>query len=69
MNEPNIQVYNVDVRGDRSLTLRHVPHNSVPLAETCEEVLKHLHRLWGFSVKLETLDEDGEVVSTAECAA
>ena len=69
MNEPNIQVYNVDVRGDRSLTLRHVPHNSVPLAETREEVLKHLHRLWGFGVKLETLDTDGEVVDTAECAA
>ena len=68
MNEPNIQVYNVDVRGDRSLTLRHVPHNSVPLAETREEVLRHLHRLWGFNVRLETVDADGEVVDTAECA-
>lgn len=69
MNEPNIQVYNVDVRGDRSLTLRHVPHNSVPLAETREEVLRHLHSLWGFNVKLETLDETGEVTDTTECAA
>jgi spore cortex formation protein SpoVR/YcgB (stage V sporulation) len=69
MNEPNIQVYNVDVRGDRSLTLRHVPHNRVPLADTSAEVLKHLRRLWGFGVRLETLDADGEVVSTEECAA
>jgi spore cortex formation protein SpoVR/YcgB (stage V sporulation) len=69
MNEPNIQVYNVDIRGDRSLTLRHVPHNSVPLAKTSEEVLKHLHRLWGFGVKLECLDEEGEVINTEECAA
>ena len=69
MNEPNIQVYNVDVRGDRSLTLRHVPHNSVPLADTTGEVLRHLHRLWGFGVKLETLDENGEVEKTEECAA
>ena len=69
MNEPNIQVYNVDIRGDRSLTLRHVPHNKVPLAETSSEVLKHLHRLWGFGIKLETLDQDGEFVKTEECAA
>jgi len=69
MNEPNIQVYNVDMRGDRSLTLRHVPHNSVPLADTREQVLRHLHRLWGFGVKLETLDEEGEVIDSEECAA
>ncbi|MBZ4317419.1 SpoVR family protein, partial [Mycobacterium tuberculosis] len=29
--EPNIQVWHVDLRGDRSLTLRYVPHNRVPL--------------------------------------
>jgi spore cortex formation protein SpoVR/YcgB (stage V sporulation) len=69
MNEPNIQVYNVDVRGDRSLTLRHVPHNNVPLADTSGEVLKHLHRLWGFNVRLETIGVDGEVLATDECAA
>ncbi len=69
MNEPNIQVYNVDVRGDRSLTLRHIPHNQVPLADTRTEVLKHLHRLWGFGVKLETLDVEGKVINTEECAA
>ncbi|MCO7225418.1 SpoVR family protein [Pleionea sp. CnH1-48] len=62
MNEPNIQVYNVDIRGDRSLTLRHVPHNNVPLADSKAEVLKHLHRLWHFDVKLESFDRDGEVV-------
>ncbi len=69
MNEPNIQVYNVNMRGDRSLTLRHVPHNAVPLADTTEEVLRHLHRLWGFGVRLETLDDQGEVIDTEECAA
>jgi spore cortex formation protein SpoVR/YcgB (stage V sporulation) len=69
MNEPNIQVYNVDIRGDRSLTLRHVPHNNVPLADTSHEVLKHLRRLWGFNVRLETIGVDGEVISTDECAA
>jgi spore cortex formation protein SpoVR/YcgB (stage V sporulation) len=68
MNEPNIQVYNVDIRGDRALTLRYIPHNDVPLADTREQVLKHLHRLWGFEVKLETLDAEGKVKSTEECS-
>lgn len=69
MNEPNIQVYNVDLKGDRSLTLRHVLHNQVPLADTRDQVLKHLRRLWGFDVRLETVDAQGEVVSTEECVA
>ena len=68
MNEPNIQVYNVDLKGDRSLTLRHVLHNGVPLADTRDQVLKHLHRLWGFGVRLETVDAAGVVISTEECA-
>lgn len=57
--EPNIQVYDVDVRGDRSLTLRYVPQNDIPLADNRKEVLKHLHRLWGFDVKLEVQHSDG----------
>lgn len=60
MNEPNIQIFNVDVRGNRSITLRHTPHNRDTLADTKSEVLKHLHRLWGFDVNLETLDELGK---------
>lgn len=51
--EPNIQVYNVDFKGDRSLTLRYVAHNRIPLADSSHEVLKHVHRLWGFDVVLE----------------
>jgi spore cortex formation protein SpoVR/YcgB (stage V sporulation) len=69
MNEPNIQVQNVDIRGDRSLTLSHIPHNGVPLADSSGEVLKHLRRLWSFGVKLETLDASGEVINTEECSA
>ena len=57
--EPNIQVFNVDVVGDRSLTLQFVPNQRVPLAANYLEVLKHLHRLWGFTVKLEQLNSDG----------
>ncbi len=61
MNEPNIQVWSVDVRGDRSLTLRYTPHNGIPLADTYDQVMRHLHRLWGFDVKLETVNNDGVV--------
>jgi len=50
--EPNIQVYNVDHRGDRSLTLLHTRYNRKPLAESAEEMLRHLRRLWGFKVRL-----------------
>ena len=57
--EPNIQVFNVDVVGDRSLTLQFVPNQRVPLAANYLDVLKHLHRLWGFTVKLEQLNSDG----------
>ncbi len=59
--EPNIQVYNVDVTGDRSLTLRFVPNNRVPLADSYKEVLRHLHRLWGFTVRLEQENADHSI--------
>ncbi len=65
--EPNIQVYNVNRRGDRSLTLRHIQHNRRPMNDDADEVLKHLARLWGFTVRLETVHEDGEVEMTHEC--
>lgn len=58
MNEPNIQIYNVNVRGDRSITLRHIQHKNRPLGETTPEVLKHLHRLWKFDAHLESMRDD-----------
>lgn len=67
--EPNIQVHHVEICGDRSLTLRHVPTNGIPLSDNKEEVLKHLHRLWGFDVKLEEINEKDEVVELARCPA
>ena len=60
--EPNIQVYNADIRGNRSLTLRHYIHNDQPLGKSTPEVLKHLRRLWGFEVRLETVDSDDVVI-------
>ncbi len=59
--EPNIQVWNVNLRGDRSLTLRHFQHNDRPLHESAQEVLRHVARLWGFGVHLESANSKGEV--------
>ena len=56
--EPNIQIVNVDLRGDRALYLRHMQHNRKPLNENTLEVLKHLHRLWGFDVHLDSCNSD-----------
>jgi len=66
--EPNIQVWNVNLRGDRSLTLRHTRHNDRPLHADAEEVLKHVARLWGFKVRLESVDSHGKVLQHWEVA-
>jgi spore cortex formation protein SpoVR/YcgB (stage V sporulation) len=59
--EPNIQVWNVDFQGDRSLTLRHFLHQRRPLGETRDPMLAHVAYLWGFPVRLEEQDEHGHV--------
>jgi stage V sporulation protein R len=59
--EPNIQVWNVNLRGDRSLTLRHTQHTDRPLHDNAYEVLKHVARLWGFGVQLESVNGAGTV--------
>jgi len=64
MNEPNIQVYEVNIRGDRSLTLRHTQHNHRPLEpDNSREVLKHIHQLWKFDVHLESFDGEKLAIS------
>lgn len=65
--EPDIQVYNVDIRGDRSLTLRYTQRNRRPLGNTKDEVVKHLYRLWGFPVKLEMVNDENQTVVLSEC--
>jgi len=66
--EPNIQIHNVDIKGDRSLTVRHIQHNNRPLdSNDTEEVIKHLHHLWGFTTRLETVTEDDKIQLEFEC--
>ena len=58
--EPDIQVYAVEHRGDRSLTLRYTQVNQRPLAASAGEVLKQVARLWGFPVRIEALTAEGK---------
>ncbi len=65
--EPDVQVWNVDTRGDRALTLRHQERDRHPLADSADAVLHHVAALWGFPVRLETVDAAGQVKHTREC--
>ncbi len=57
--EPDIQVTSADLSGDRVLVLTHRMHRGVPLSETAREhVLKHIGRLWGHEVRLESVTDD-----------
>ncbi len=66
--EPDIQVTHVDRRGDRSLTLTYTPQQGIPLDTSFDEVLKHVHRLWGFGVKLVSKD-NGKTQLLGQCPA
>ncbi|HCR98596.1 MULTISPECIES: SpoVR family protein [Halomonas] len=57
VKEPNIQVVEADIRGDRSLTLHHVQDGRRPLGRSVYPVIRHLHELWGFPVRLVSMDE------------
>ena len=53
-HQPDIQVVGANLAGDRTLTVRHNRHRGIPLAQgTKDAVLKHIRRLWGYSVELE----------------
>ena len=55
--EPNIQVVDVDLYGDRRLHLQHAVYQEISLAESSrDEVLKHLRLLWGYDVSLVGVD-------------
>ena len=57
--EPDIQVCEVSLRGDRSIPLQHRQCDRIPLDEDYAlEVMKHFHRLWQFDVHLESLRDD-----------
>ena len=64
--EPDIQVWRVDRRGNRALTLRHQQRGRRPLAPASADALQHVARLWGFPVRLETVGADGRIEAVTE---
>ena len=61
--DPDIEVADVDLAGDRRLILHHRAHNGVLLEEEeARQVLQHLADLWGYEVVLKELDPDSDAV-------
>jgi len=55
--EPDIQIVDVDLAGDRQLMLEHYVTDGVLLAEAdADSVLQHLADLWGYGVSLKEVD-------------
>jgi spore cortex formation protein SpoVR/YcgB (stage V sporulation) len=56
---PELQVYDVDVYGDRTLRLEYTSINNKDLDyKNAEKVLPHLEYLWGFPVKITEYGEE-----------
>jgi stage V sporulation protein R len=67
-HEPDIQIRDVDLAGDRCLVLSHAVHNGIELDETsARAVLDHLSTLWGYGIRLEERDATTDrVIKTHE---
>jgi len=56
---PDIQVFDVDIYGDRTLTLDYTPTNQKELElRKIDEVIEHIEFLWGFPVRI---IQDGDI--------
>ncbi len=56
-HSPDIQVFDVDKWGDRSMTLRHYQVNGMPLDhDSTIDTLDCVAYLWGYNIKLESVD-------------
>ena len=53
---PDIQVTRYERDGDRSLTLTHRAYRGRSLSEEAQKVMGHIERLWGFDVRLKTIE-------------
>ncbi|MGD9812389.1 MAG: SpoVR family protein, partial [Sphingobium sp.] len=61
--DPDIQVVDVDLVGDRKLMVQHRVLDGVTLAaEDAKRVLQHLANLWGYPVVLHEVGPDDEIV-------
>lgn len=65
---PDIQIYNVDIYGDRTLTLEYIPIDGKDLdIRELDKVLPHITYLWGFPTSMIKKDNGKvSVISTTE---
>jgi stage V sporulation protein R len=67
--DPNIEVVDVDLVGDRRLILQHSILNGRLLAEAdAKRVLQHLADLWGYDVLLREVDPSEAVLKEHSCS-
>ena len=63
LNDPDIQVVDVDLSGDRRLMLEHRTRPGQLLAKKdAEATLKYLAMLWGYEVRLQEVDSNTDAV-------
>jgi spore cortex formation protein SpoVR/YcgB (stage V sporulation) len=63
VNDPNIEIIDVDLAGDRRLILRHSVAGGALLQERdAKLVLQHLAALWTYDVALQEIDASGAVL-------
>jgi stage V sporulation protein R len=63
-SDPDIQIVDVDLAGDRKLILSHRVLDGMTLEESdTDKVLQHVADLWGYDVKLVETDDSGVVRS------
>ncbi|WP_096702197.1 SpoVR family protein [Magnetospirillum sp. 15-1] len=61
--EPDIQIVDVDLAGDRRLILHHFVENGLMLDESeTIRVLRHIANLWGYEVRLLEIESGSDVV-------
>ena len=61
--DPDIQVVDVDLAGDRKLIVQHNVLDGILLqADDCRRVMQHLADLWGYDVLLKEVDEPSGTV-------
>jgi stage V sporulation protein R len=69
-NEPEIEVVDVDLDGDRRLMLQHRVYSGILTKEKdTGMVLQHLANLWGYEVKLTEVSAQSDVVLKQHSAA
>ena len=63
VGDPDVQVVDVDLDGDRRLMLQHRTKRGQLLAQPDgAQTLRHLAALWGYEVRMEEVDADSEAV-------